>query len=96
MAKKYRSEAYAAIHETMEALHEVGAIDKQTMREFDETGLTPALPKPPEQAAVDRVFKFPFKGIPAVDAALEARLETAAPRPREDRYYPVMIEPPDA
>lgn len=41
MAKKYRSEAFAAIHETMEGLHEIGAIDKQTMREFDEASLTP-------------------------------------------------------
>lgn len=49
MAKKYRSEAYAAIHETMEALHEVGAIDKQTMRECDKTCLTPALPMSPER-----------------------------------------------
>ena len=32
MSKKYRSDAMAAIHETMEALHDVGAIDKQTMR----------------------------------------------------------------
>ena len=49
MAKKYRSEAYAAIHETMESLHEVGAIHKQTMREFDETCLTPVLPMAPER-----------------------------------------------
>jgi len=41
MVKKYRSEAFAAIHETMEALQEVGAIDKQTMREFDDACLTP-------------------------------------------------------
>ncbi len=41
MNKKYRSEAFAAIHETMEALHDVGAINKQTMREFDETCLSP-------------------------------------------------------
>ena len=41
MAKKYRSDAFAAIHETMEALHDVGAIDKQTMREFDDACLTP-------------------------------------------------------
>lgn len=41
MVKKYRSDAFAAIHETMEALHEVGAIDKQTMREFDDACLTP-------------------------------------------------------
>lgn len=49
MAKKYRSEAYAAIHETMEALQDVGVIDKQTMREFDSTCLAPALPMPPER-----------------------------------------------
>ena len=41
MTKKYRSDAFAAIHETMEALHEVGTIDKQTMRHFDEACLTP-------------------------------------------------------
>ena len=41
MAKKYRSDPLAAVHETMEALHEVGAIDKQTMRDFDAACLTP-------------------------------------------------------
>lgn len=40
MAKQYRSDAMAAIHETMEALHDVGAIDKQTIRDFDESCLT--------------------------------------------------------
>ena len=40
MAKPYRSEALAAIHETMEALRDIGAVDKQTMREFDEACLT--------------------------------------------------------
>jgi len=33
---KYRSDAYAAIHEAAEALHSVGAISKVTMREFDD------------------------------------------------------------
>lgn len=42
MAKKYRSKAFAALHETMEALHDIGAIDKRTMREFDDACLTPA------------------------------------------------------
>ena len=41
MSKKYRSDAMAAIHETMEALHDVGSIDKQTMRRFDDACLTP-------------------------------------------------------
>lgn len=49
MAKKYRSDAFAAIHETMEALHEIGAITKQTLREFDESCLTPAQPLAPEE-----------------------------------------------
>jgi putative transcriptional regulator len=49
MPKKYRSDALAAIHETMEALHEAGAVDRQTMREFDETCLTPIEVMLPEQ-----------------------------------------------
>lgn len=49
MPKKYRSDALAAIHETIEALHEVGAVDRQTMREFDETCLTPIEVMLPEQ-----------------------------------------------
>lgn len=48
MPKQYRSDAFAAIHETMEALHDVGAINKQTMREFDETCLTPVHTLSPE------------------------------------------------
>ncbi len=49
MPKKYRSDAFAAIHETMEALHEIGAVDKQTMREFDEACLTPVRVLAPEE-----------------------------------------------
>lgn len=48
MNKKYRSEAFAAIHETMEALRDVGAIDKQTMREFDDACMTPVQALAPE------------------------------------------------
>ena len=48
MANQYRSDALASIHETMEALHEVGAIGKQTMREFDDACLTPVEPLSPE------------------------------------------------
>jgi len=47
MAKQYLSDAMASIHETMEALQEVGAIDKQTMREFDDACLTPVEPLSP-------------------------------------------------
>ena len=49
MSKRYRSDAMAAIHETMEALHKVGAVDKQTMRRFDEACLTPVQSLTPKQ-----------------------------------------------
>jgi len=54
MSKHYRSEAMAAIHETMEALHEVGAVDKRTMRRFDEACLTPVHPLKPEEVKAIR------------------------------------------
>ena len=49
MAKHYRSEALAAVHETMEALHGISAVDKQTMREFDDACLTPVHVLAPEE-----------------------------------------------
>lgn len=39
--KHYKSDAFAAIYESMDALHQIGAISKKTMREFDESCLTP-------------------------------------------------------
>jgi len=44
MTKQYRSETLAAIHETAEGLHSIGLMDKQTMRKFDESCLTPVRP----------------------------------------------------
>ena len=55
MAKKYRGEAFAAIHETMEALHEIGAIEKQTMRDFDDACLTPVHVLNPDEIKYIRV-----------------------------------------
>lgn len=49
MPKTYRSKALAAVHEMMEGLHEAGAIDKRTLREFDEACLTPAMPLEPDE-----------------------------------------------
>ena len=55
MSKKYRSEAMAAVHETMEALHKVDAVDKQTMRRFDDACLTPVQPLSAKQIKALRV-----------------------------------------
>jgi putative transcriptional regulator len=49
MSKKYRSDAMAAINETMEVLHAAGAVDKQTMQRFDDACLTPIRPLRPEE-----------------------------------------------
>jgi putative transcriptional regulator len=40
-AKSYKSSIKAAIHETASGLFNAGLIDKQTMRRFDESCLTP-------------------------------------------------------
>jgi putative transcriptional regulator len=49
VATTYRSDALASIHETMESLHDIGALDKQTMREFDDACLTPVQELSPEE-----------------------------------------------
>lgn len=47
--QQYKSEAFAAIHETMDSLHQVGAINKKTMRDFDEACLGPAAELQPDE-----------------------------------------------
>jgi putative transcriptional regulator len=47
--KAYRSEAFEAIHSTVEGMYEAGTIDKQTMRTFDETCLTVPLELSPDE-----------------------------------------------
>jgi len=39
--RKYRSDAFASVHETEEALRDIGAIDKRTMREFNAACMAP-------------------------------------------------------
>jgi putative transcriptional regulator len=40
LKRKYKSEIAEVVHTSASALYEVGAIDKSTMREFDESCLT--------------------------------------------------------
>jgi putative transcriptional regulator len=51
--KRYRSPALESLHAVMEDLHEVGAIDKATMRDFDLGCLTPVAELAPE--AIKRI-----------------------------------------
>lgn len=49
MTKSYKSDALASVHEMMEALEGIGAVDKRTMRRFDEACLTPVHSYSPEE-----------------------------------------------
>jgi putative transcriptional regulator len=49
MPKKYKSEALAALHESMGGLHDIGIIPVKTMRQFDESCLTAVKAMSPEK-----------------------------------------------
>lgn len=44
--RKYKSDAYEAIHSAVEGMYRAGTIDKATMRDFDASCLVPAAIKP--------------------------------------------------
>jgi putative transcriptional regulator len=85
MSKKYRSDAMASIHETMEALHDVGVIDKQTMRHFDDACLTPVRPMAPEEIKAIRerehVSQTVFANYLNVTTSLVSKWERGEKRP---------------
>ena len=85
MSKTYESEAMAAIHEMMADLHDVGAIDKQTMRHFDEACLAPIKPFKPEEIKSIRekehVSQIVFANYPNVTGRLIGKWERAEKRP---------------
>ncbi len=85
MDKKYRSDAMAAIHETMEALHKVGAVGKQTMRRFDDSCLTPVQPLLPKQIkalrAREHVSQTVFANYLNVTPNLVSKWERGEKRP---------------
>ncbi len=51
MPKRYKSEPMAAIHETAQGLHKVGAIDSKRMRKFDQMCLADEAKKPTKFAS---------------------------------------------
>jgi putative transcriptional regulator len=85
MGKKYRSEAMAAVHETMEALHDVGAIDKKTMRRFDAACLTPVRQLTPREIKAIRerehVSQLVFANYLNVTSSLVSKWERGEKRP---------------
>jgi len=85
MSRNYRSDAMAAIHETMEALHNAGAIDKRTMRGFDDACLTPVRPLRPEEIKAIRerehVSQTVFANYLNVTTSLVSKWERGEKRP---------------
>ena len=85
MSKKYRSKAMAAVHETMEALHKVGAVGKQTMRHFDDACLTPVQLLSPKQIralrAREHVSQTVFANYLNVTPNLVSKWERGEKRP---------------
>ncbi len=63
MTKTYKSPALAAVHEMMEGLHQAGSIDKLTLRSFDLTCLTPAMPLEPEEIRAIREAEHVSQGV---------------------------------
>ena len=55
MTKKYKSPALAALHESMQGLHDIGLVDTKTMRKFDGSCLTPVGGMTPDEIAEMRV-----------------------------------------
>jgi putative transcriptional regulator len=47
--KRTESGILASVHETAAGLHEIGVLDKATMREFDALRLTPVMALTPEE-----------------------------------------------
>ena len=85
MSKKYKSEAMAAIHEMMVDLHAGGAIDKKTMRHFDEACLTPIKPLKPEEIKAirekEQVSQTVFANYLNVTSSLISKWERGEKRP---------------
>ena len=75
----------AAVHETMVALHEVGAIDKKTMRRFDMGCLTPIRELRPEEIRAIRekehLSQSVFANCLNVTSSLVSKWERGEKRP---------------
>ena len=54
MTKQYKSNIFAAIHETAEDFHVARVIDAKTMREFDTSCLTPVKSLAPDEIVATR------------------------------------------
>jgi putative transcriptional regulator len=83
--RKFKSEAFEAIHSSATALRKVGAISKRTMRDFDEAALSAPGPLGPAQIKKLReqahVSQAVFARRLNTSASTVEKWETGAKRP---------------
>lgn len=86
MAKQYRSEALAAVHETALGLHDAGVMDKRTMKAFDGMCLTPVEPLSAEEIRAirlrEKVSQAVFARYLNVTTGLVSQWERGEKHPR--------------
>ena len=86
MAKQYKSDALAAVHETAAGLAEAGVMSKQTMKAFDELCLTPVEELTPAQIRQIRLREKASQAVFArylnVTTGLVSQWERGEKRPR--------------
>ena len=86
MAKEYRSDALAAVHETALGMTEAGVMTKRTMRDFDEMCLTPVEEMSPEEIRALRMRENASQAVFArhlnVTTGLVGQWERGEKRPR--------------
>jgi putative transcriptional regulator len=86
MAKKYRSDALGALHETARGLHRIGLMDTKTMREFDASCLTAVKELSPKQITEVRrragVSQAVFASYLNVTVGLVSQWERGEKHPR--------------
>ncbi len=86
MAKQYKSEALAAVHETAVGLAEAGVMPKRTMKVFDEMCLTPIEEMTAEKIRELRIRENASQAVFArhlnVTTSLVSQWERGEKRPR--------------
>lgn len=86
MARRYKSDALAAVHETALGLHEAGVMGKRTLKAFDDMCLTPVAALAPEEIRKIRLREKASQAVFArylnVTTGLVSQWERGEKRPR--------------
>ena len=86
MARGYKSEVLAAVHETALGMSEAGVMDKRTMKAFDEMCLTPVEAMSPAEIRALRLRENASQAVFAhylnVTTGLVSQWERGEKRPR--------------